>query len=82
MTPSATNTSVPASETDNTVSPPHLYYPREAYFEKFVPIQADGYQKAKSRGTGRAAIVIDNGSDFSLPWLAPASKALLLTRNQ
>lgn len=50
------------AEPENNVPPPQLYPPREAHFEKFIEPQPDGYQKAKSRGGDRAAIVIDNGS--------------------
>jgi actin-related protein 5 len=49
------------AEPDNIVPPAQLYHPREAHFEKFIEPRPDGYQKAKSRGGDRAAIVIDNG---------------------
>ncbi|PBP28510.1 actin [Diplocarpon rosae] len=62
MAPSATEPQAQASEPENTVPPPHLYTPRESHFEGFVKIQADGYRQAKSRGSPRCAIVIDNGS--------------------
>ncbi|KAG9244272.1 actin family [Calycina marina] len=44
------------------ILPPHLYYPKEAHYEKFTGTDHSGYQHAKSRGVGRTAIVIDNGS--------------------
>lgn len=50
------------AEPENTVPPAQLYHQREAHFEKFIEPRPDGYQKAKSRGGDRAAIVIDNGS--------------------
>lgn len=69
MAPSAVESCTQASEAQNAIQPPHLYTPRELHFEKFLDVQADGYQKAVSRGPGRAAIVIDNGSPPLLcPW--------------
>ncbi|PMD54206.1 actin-like ATPase domain-containing protein [Hyaloscypha bicolor E] len=62
MAPSAIDTPMHDAEPENNVPPPQLYPPREAHFEKFIEPQPDGYQKAKSRGGDRAAIVIDNGS--------------------
>jgi len=59
MAPSATGVAVQAPET--TISPPKLYPAKEARFEKFIEPQNDGYRQAKSRGSERTAIVIDNG---------------------
>ena len=62
MAPSATmDTPMQVAEPENIVPPAQLYHPREAHFEKFIEPRPDGYQKAKSRGGDRAAIVIDNG---------------------
>jgi hypothetical protein len=62
MAPSAIDTPMQDFEPENNVPPPQLYPPREAHFEKFIEPRPDGYQKAKSRGNDRAAIVIDNGN--------------------
>ncbi|KAH8751412.1 hypothetical protein F5882DRAFT_369114 [Hyaloscypha sp. PMI_1271] len=62
MAPSAIDTPMHDAEPEDNVPPPQLYPPREAHFEKFIEPRPDGYQKAKSRGGDRAAIVIDNGS--------------------
>lgn len=51
-----------SAEPENNFPPPQLYSSREAHFEKFIEPRPDGYQKAKSRGGDRAAIVIDNGN--------------------
>lgn len=61
MAPSAIDSPAQAPEPENTISPPHLYTPREGRFEHFIEVQADGYRQAKSRGSQGAAIVIDNG---------------------
>ena len=66
------------AEPENNVPPPQLYPPREAHFEKFIEPRPDGYQKAKSRGGDRAAIVIDNGN--AAPF-APISRTRLLIPN-
>jgi actin-related protein 5 len=62
MAPSATDLSAQTSEPQNALPPPKLYTPREIHFEKYLDAQTDGYRQAKSRGPGRAAIVIDNGN--------------------
>jgi len=66
MAPSAMDidSAAPAAEQENAVPPPKLYPPREAHFERFIEPKSDGYQKAKSRGSDRAAIVIDNGKSL------------------
>lgn len=61
MAPSATEPTAPISQTESIVAPPKLYPPRETHFEKYIESQTDGYQSARSRGPGNAAIVIDNG---------------------
>jgi actin-related protein 5 len=64
MAPSAIDPSTSAQglETQNVLSPPQLYTPREIHFEKYLGNQPDGYRQAVSRGPERAAIVIDNGN--------------------
>lgn len=61
MTPSATDPPTQASTPENAIPPAQLYTPRESRFEKFIEVQADGYQEAKARRDQGAAIVIDNG---------------------
>jgi actin-related protein 5 len=65
MAPSAIDTPMQDAEPDNNFPPPRLYSPREAHFEKFIEPRPDGYQKARSRGGERVAIVIDNGNAIS-----------------
>lgn len=62
MAPSATGPLAQAMEVEITYPPAQIFPPREAHFESFVETRRDGYQKAKSRGSGKAAIVIDNGN--------------------
>jgi actin-related protein 5 len=62
MAPSAIDTPMQDAEPENKAPPPRLYPPREAHFEKSIEPRPDGYQKAKSRGSDRVAIVIDNGT--------------------
>lgn len=61
MAPSATGIPAQQAEPESVLPPPVTYPPREARFENFVKPQPDGYKKAVSRGSGQAAIVIDNG---------------------
>ncbi|TVY22718.1 Actin-like protein [Lachnellula hyalina] len=65
MAPSATGPASQAGEPQSFLPPPTTYPPREAHFERFIDTQPDGYEKAVSRGPGRTAIVIDNGSSFT-----------------
>lgn len=46
--------------------PPTLYPVQEAKFEKYIPPQADGHEKALALPEGTAAIVIDNGTETHL----------------
>lgn len=62
MAPSATQPSTEAMEMEITYPPAQIFPAREAHFESFIETRRDGYQKVKSRGAGKAAIVIDNGS--------------------
>ncbi|KAK3390405.1 actin-like ATPase domain-containing protein [Podospora didyma] len=45
-----------------TLPAPTLYPVKEAKFEKYVPPQVDGHERALAQPAGQAAIVIDNGS--------------------
>ncbi|KAG4027104.1 hypothetical protein MFRU_033g00740 [Monilinia fructicola] len=67
MSPSAMDIDLPASELQKstTTSPPTIYPAKDIHFDKYVEPQPDGYQKAKSRESGQAAIVIDNGSSVT-----------------
>lgn len=62
MSPSAMDLDAPASEQQNSLPPPTLYPAKDLHFDKYLEPQPDGYQKAKSRGSDQAAIVIDNGN--------------------
>lgn len=42
--------------------PPKLYPVKEVKFEKPIPIQPDGREKALAQKDGDAAIIIDNGT--------------------
>jgi len=66
MAPSATDPPAQTKETEVTYPTAQLFPPKEAHFESFIETRPDGYQKAKSRGPGKAAIVIDNGIHSSL----------------
>ena len=76
MAPSAINPSAQAPGPQSSAPPPKLHTPRELHFEKYLPIQPDGYRKARSLGPERAAIVIDNGTH------CPISVLLYMLINQ
>lgn len=61
MAPAPIDPLTQASEPPKDVQPPTLYYPKETHFERFVDVQPDGYRRAKTLGSERAVIVIDNG---------------------
>ena len=42
---------------------PTIYPVKDAKFEKYVPPQIDGREKALAQAEGANAIVIDNGTD-------------------
>ena len=42
--------------------PPTIYPVKEPKFDKFIPPQTDGHEKALAQPEGTAAIVIDNGN--------------------
>ncbi|CAG8958466.1 hypothetical protein HYFRA_00009780 [Hymenoscyphus fraxineus] len=65
MAPSATDPAPPALQPESIITPAKLYPPRETRFEKYIEPQTDAYRSARSRGSGNAAIVIDNGSSFT-----------------
>ncbi|KAK1759400.1 actin-like protein arp5 [Echria macrotheca] len=62
MAPSATEEMGSRREVWKTLPEPTLYPVKEAKFEKFVPPQVDGHERALAQGGGNASIIIDNGS--------------------
>ncbi|KAJ4300394.1 Nuclear actin-protein involved in chromatin remodeling [Collariella sp. IMI 366227] len=62
MAPSAVEETVSRRDAWKNLPPPTLYPVKEARFEKYLPPQADGRQRALALPKGQAAIVIDNGS--------------------
>ncbi|KAI9050401.1 hypothetical protein LZ554_005566 [Drepanopeziza brunnea f. sp. 'monogermtubi'] len=77
MAPSATDTQALVAEPQNAIPPPRLYVPHEAHYAGFIEVQRDGYRQAKSQGSQRAAIVIDNGSSATRAgWSFDASPRL------
>jgi hypothetical protein len=61
MAPSAIDVPMTNSTAQDEVRPQQLYSIREAHFESFIQPQPRGYEEAIKRGSGNAAIVIDNG---------------------
>ncbi|KAL2159918.1 hypothetical protein VTH06DRAFT_2051 [Thermothelomyces fergusii] len=63
MAPSATGDTVTSRrEAWKNLPPPTLYPVKEARFEKYLPPQIDGRERALAQPEGQVAIVIDNGS--------------------
>ncbi|KZL70252.1 chromatin remodeling complex subunit (actin) [Colletotrichum tofieldiae] len=63
MAPSATGEIPPLPAPPERTYPPAKIFPvKEAKFEKPIPVQHDGREKATAQSSGGAAIVIDNGS--------------------
>ncbi|KAK0637343.1 ARP5-like protein [Bombardia bombarda] len=62
MAPSAIDDPVSRREALRNLPPPTLYPVKEARFEKYIPPQVDGHERALAQPGGKAAIVIDNGS--------------------
>ncbi|KAK4112300.1 ARP5-like protein [Canariomyces notabilis] len=62
MAPSATDDIVSRREAWKQLPPPTVYPVKEARFEKYLPPQVDGRERALAQPPGQAAIVIDNGS--------------------
>lgn len=61
MAPSAIDETVSQREAWKNLPPPTLYPVKEAKFEKYLPPQLDGRERALAQPAGQAAIVIDNG---------------------
>lgn len=67
MAPSATGDTVSSRrEAWKNLPPPTLYPVKEARFEKYLPPQIDGRERALAQPEGQAAIVIDNGEQQPL----------------
>ncbi|KAL1866117.1 hypothetical protein VTK73DRAFT_4910 [Phialemonium thermophilum] len=62
MAPAATEEVRNQREAWKSLPPPTVYPVKEAKFEKYIPPQVDGYEKALAQPEGEAVIVIDNGS--------------------
>jgi actin-related protein 5 len=62
MAPSATDETVSQRDAWKNLPPPTVYPVKEAKFEKYLPPQLDGRERALARPEGQAAIVIDNGA--------------------
>lgn len=61
MAPSAVDETVSRRDAWKNLPPPTLYPVKEAKFEKYLPPQVDGRERALAQPEGQAAIVIDNG---------------------
>ncbi|KAK3352995.1 ARP5-like protein [Lasiosphaeria hispida] len=62
MAPSAIDDMAARREAWRTLPPPNLYPVKEAKFEKYLPPQVDGHERALAQPEGQATIIIDNGS--------------------
>ncbi len=62
MAPSAVDETVSRREAWKTLPAPTLYPVKEAKFDKYLPPQLDGRERALALPKGQAAIVIDNGA--------------------
>jgi len=65
MALSATEDTSGRREAWKNLPPPTLHPVKEARFEKFVPPQADGHERALAQHDGQASIIIDNGNRHS-----------------
>lgn len=65
MAPSAVDETVSRRDAWKNLPPPTVYPVKEARFEKYLPPQVDGHERALAQPEGKAAIVIDNGMLFS-----------------
>lgn len=63
MAPSAIDETVSQRDAWMSLPPPTLYPVREAKFEKYLPPQVDGRERALAQPEGQAAIIIDNGME-------------------
>jgi actin-related protein 5 len=61
MAPSAVEETISQRDAWKSLPPPTLHPVKEARFEKYLPPQLDGREKALAQPDGQAAIVIDNG---------------------
>lgn len=73
MAPSATGDGQPLSRREawKLLPEPTIHPVKEVRFEKYITPQKDGYETAKSRPAGDAAIVIDYGNENSNFSVAP-----------
>ncbi|EAQ88128.1 hypothetical protein CHGG_04747 [Chaetomium globosum CBS 148.51] len=62
MAPSAIEETVNRREAWKHLPPPTVYPVKEAKFDKYLPPQLDGRERALAQPDGQAVIVIDNGS--------------------
>ncbi|KAK3987849.1 putative actin-related protein 5, partial [Cladorrhinum sp. PSN332] len=62
MAPSAIEETISRRDAWKNLPPPTIYPVKEARFEKYLPPQVDGHERAVALPKGQAAIVIDNGS--------------------
>ncbi|KAK5660269.1 hypothetical protein OQA88_12809 [Cercophora sp. LCS_1] len=62
MAPSAIDDMPSRREAWKNLPPPNLYPVKEARFEKYVPPQTNGHERALAQPAGQASIIIDNGS--------------------
>ncbi|KAK4103718.1 ARP5-like protein [Parathielavia hyrcaniae] len=62
MAPSAIDETVSRRDAWQNLPPPTLYPVKEAKFEKYIPPQIDGRERALAQPAGQTAIIIDNGS--------------------
>jgi actin-related protein 5 len=65
MAPSATEEIAGRREAWKNLPPPTLYPVKEARFEKFLPPQVDGHERALAQPEGQASIIIDNGETIA-----------------
>jgi len=63
MAPSAIEETVNRRDAWKTLPAPKLYPVKEARFEKYIPPQVDGHERALAQPDGKAAIIIDNGTN-------------------
>lgn len=61
MAPSAMDPPALPQRVEKIYPPAKIYNVKESKFEKHIPPQADGREKALAQPDGEAAIVIDNG---------------------
>lgn len=75
MTPSAIDEMASRREAWKTLPPSTLYPVKEARFEKYLPPQVDGHERALAQ-EGQASIIIDNGEQWSFTVKSPQSPML------